>query len=285
MRNVTGISITASEAGGSQGDGFTLRASTRATTYTWTASAIRALISVTPSISKMSKCSGPAPIYFGRGSTGGIINQVSKTPVSRASTMARPAPAAARTSRHRGHQSAARPDDGSSFERHGPTRRYRRPRSCQSNPPGLRSNSQPGPWHADPDELQLLFPARKQHSGLRFSFFHGEPVRVDRGTWYGLTKDDYEKTYTNIGTISLNHQFSDALNLRSAFRYSNVRRDVEPSIPALTCVAPLPAEPVQHSPELSKPAGPPHHGRHRGQPDRSYWGSTPSASGTRSLAG
>ena len=173
---------------------------------------------------------GPAPIYFGRGSTGGIINQVSKTP-SRAATMARPARQRP-VPRHRGHQSAARPDDGSSFERHGPTRRYRRPRSCQSNPPGLRSNSQPGPWHADPDELQLLFPARKQHSGLRFSFFHGEPVRVDRGTWYGLTKDDYEKTYTNIGTISLNHQFSDALNLRSAFRYSNVRRDVEPSIPA-----------------------------------------------------
>ena len=43
MRNVTGISITASEAGGSQGDGFTLRASTRATTYTWTASAIKDL--------------------------------------------------------------------------------------------------------------------------------------------------------------------------------------------------------------------------------------------------
>ncbi len=66
-----------------------------------------------------------------------------------------------------------------------------------------------------------------------FPFFHGEPVRVDRGTWYGLTKHDYEKTYTNIGTISLNHQFSDALNLRSAFRYSNVRRDLDLSIPAL----------------------------------------------------
>ena len=104
-----------------------------------------------------------------------------------------------------------------------------------------------------------------------FPFFHGEPVRVDRGTWYGLTKDDYEKTYTNIGTISLNHQFSDALNLRSAFRYSNVRRDVEPSIPALTCVAPTTcgAGAINHR-SHQKPAGTPHHGRHRGQPDRSY---------------
>ena len=111
-------------------------------------------------------------------------------------------------------------------------------------------------------------------------------MRVDRGTWYGLTKDDYEKTYTNIGTISLNHQFSDALNLRSAFRYSNVRRDVEPSIPALTCVAPITCG-----------AGATLTGVIRSRPDRHTTegiadsqtdltgGSTPSASGTRSPAG
>ena len=56
-------------------------ASTLATTYTWTACAIKGPISATPSIFKTSKCSkGPASIYFGRGSTGGIINQVSKAP-------------------------------------------------------------------------------------------------------------------------------------------------------------------------------------------------------------
>jgi catecholate siderophore receptor len=53
-----------------------------------------------------------------------------------------------------------------------------------------------------------------------------------------LTTHDYEKTHTNIGTISLNHRFTDDLNLRSAFRYSNVRRDLDVSIPQTVCAAP-----------------------------------------------
>ncbi|HSF59835.1 MAG TPA: hypothetical protein VLD83_17305, partial [Candidatus Binatia bacterium] len=63
-------------------------------------------------------------------------------------------------------------------------------------------------------------------------------MRVDRSTGYGVTDDDYEKTYTNIGTISLNHRFSEALNLRSAFRFSNIRRHTDPSIPQTQCAAP-----------------------------------------------
>ena len=103
-----------------------------------------------------------------------------------------------------------------------------------------------------------------------FPFFHGEPVRVDRDTWYGLTKDDYEKTYTNVGTISLNHQFSDALNLRSAFRYSNVRRDLETSIPQTLRRSRHLRTRRDHHRHHQKPAGTPHHGKHLGQPDRPY---------------
>ena len=240
MRNVTGISITASEAGGSQGDGFTLRGfSARNDMYLDGVRDQGTYFRDTFNIQSVEVLKGPASIYFGRGSTGGIINQVSKAPQLEGFY------------------------DGTASAGSGP---YFRGTADINQPLGptmaLRLNAMA--HHADIVDrdhvkvtrqgfaptlslglgtpTQMNFSYFFQHENnipdYGFPFFHGEPVRVDRGTWYGLTKDDYEKTYTNIGTISLNHQFSDALNLRSAFRYSNVRRDVEPSIPALTCVAP-----------------------------------------------
>jgi catecholate siderophore receptor len=89
---------------------------------------------------------------------------------------------------------------------------------------------------------QMIFSYLFQHEDnipdYGYPFFHGKPVRVERDTWYGLTKHDYEKTYANVGTVSLNHRFNDQLNLRSAFRYSNVNRDLDVSIPQTMCAAP-----------------------------------------------
>ena len=81
MRNVTGISITASEAGGSQGDGFTLRGfSARNDMYLDGVRDQGTYFRDTFNIQNVEVLKGPASIYFGRGSTGGIINQVSKAP-------------------------------------------------------------------------------------------------------------------------------------------------------------------------------------------------------------
>src|SRR4030095_13692522 len=156
---------------------------------------------------------GPASIYFGRGSTGGIINQVSKAPQPEGF--------------YDGH---ARRGSGPSAPHAQSLDRDRVKVPRQGFAPTLSLGL------GTPTQMNFSYFFQHENNipDYGFPFFNGKPVRVNRGTWYGLTKDDYEKTYTNIGTISLNHQFSDALNLRSAFRYSNVRRDVEPSIPALT---------------------------------------------------
>jgi catecholate siderophore receptor len=240
LRNVTGISITASEAGGSQGDGFTLRGfSARNDMYLDGIRDQGTYFRDTFNIENVEVLKGPASIYFGRGSTGGIINQVSKAP------------------RLEGFY------DGTASVGSGPYFRGTTDINQPLSPTiALRVNAMA--QHADIVDrdhvkvtrqgfaptltlglgtpTQMTFNYFFQHEAnipdYGFPFFNGKPVRVDRDTWYGLTKDDYEKTYTNIGTISLNHRFSDDLNLRSAFRYSNVSRDVDPSIPALACVAP-----------------------------------------------
>ena len=100
--------------------------------------------------------------------------------------------------------------------------------------------------------LSYLFQHEDNIPDYGFPFFNGKPVRVNRDTWYGLTKDDYEKTYTNIGTISLNHQFSDALNLRSAFRYSNVDRDLDRAYQPSPASLPSLADPGLSSPAVTR---------------------------------
>jgi catecholate siderophore receptor len=240
MRNVTGIGIAAGEGGGAQGDNFTLRGfSARNDMYLDGVRDQGTYFRDTFNIDAVEVLKGPASIYFGRGSTGGIINQVSKAP------------------RLEGFY------DGTASGGSGPYFRGTADINQPLSPTiALRVNAMA--QHADIVDrdhvkvtrqgfaptltlglgtpTQMTFNYFFQHEDnipdYGFPFFNGQPVRVNRDTWYGLTKDDYEKTYTNMGTVSLNHRFSDQLNLRSAFRYSNVSRDLDVSIPAVTCVAP-----------------------------------------------
>jgi catecholate siderophore receptor len=240
LRNVTGIGIAAGEGGGAQGDNFTLRGfSARNDMYLDGVRDSGTYFRDSFNLEAVEVLKGPASIYFGRGSTGGIINQVSKAP------------------RLEGFYDGAFSAGSGPFFRG--TADINQPLSPTMS---LRVNAMA--QHADIVDrdhvevtrqgfaptltlglgtpTQMTFGYFFQHednvSDQGFPFFHGKPVRVDRSTWYGLTDDDYEKTYTDIGTISLNHRFNDALNLRSAFRFSNVRRHTDPSIPQTLCAAP-----------------------------------------------
>jgi catecholate siderophore receptor len=240
LRNVTGIGISAGEGGGAQGDSFTIRGfNARNDMYLDGVRDQGTFFRDTFNIEAVEVLKGPASIYFGRGTTGGIINQVSKAP------------------RLEGFY------DGTFNAGSGPFFRGTADINQQLSPTiALRVNAMA--QHADIVDrnhvkvtrqgfaptltlglgtpTQMTFGYLFQHEDnlpdYGYPFFHGKPVRVSRSTWYGLTDDDYERTYANIATISLNHRFSDALNLRSATRYSNVRRDLDVSIPQTLCAAP-----------------------------------------------
>ncbi|MET0502706.1 MAG: TonB-dependent siderophore receptor [Candidatus Binatia bacterium] len=240
LRNVTSIGIAAGEGGGAQGDNFTLRGfNARNDLYLDGVRDQGTYFRDTFNIEAVEVLKGPASIYFGRGSTGGIINQVSKAP------------------RLEGFY------DGTASAGSGPYFRGTADINQQLSPTiALRVNAMA--QHADIVDrdhvkvtrqgfapsltlglgtpTQMTFNYFFQHEDnipdYGYPFFHGKPVRVERDTWYGLTKHDYEKTYANVGTVSLNHRFNDQLNLRSAFRYSNVNRDLDVSIPQTMCAAP-----------------------------------------------
>jgi catecholate siderophore receptor len=52
-----------------------------------------------------------------------------------------------------------------------------------------------------------------------------QPAPVDWSNFYGLNDRDYEKTDTDLGTIKVEHDFSDSLTLRNQIRYGETYRD------------------------------------------------------------
>ena len=81
LRNVTGISFAAGEGGGAQGDNLTLRGfSARNDIFTDGVRDFGQYTRDTFDLESVEVLKGPSSVLFGRGSTGGVINQVTKTP-------------------------------------------------------------------------------------------------------------------------------------------------------------------------------------------------------------
>jgi len=237
LRNVSGISIAASEAGGTQGDGFTLRGFNARNdmfrdgmrdqgTYFRDAFNIQAVEVI----------KGPSSSYFGRGSTGGIINQASKMPLSE--SLYSGVFSGGSGTYFRGTGDFNQP----LWENSALRMNFMAQRADvvdRNHVEGSRQGFAPSfTWGlGTPTQATISYFGQHEDNipddGM--PFFHGKPVRVNRDTWYGLTKSDYEKTFTNIGTAIINHEFNDQLSLRNALRYSHVDRRADPSIPAVVC--------------------------------------------------
>ena len=81
LRNVTGISLAAGEGGGAQGDNLTLRGfSARNDIFLDGIRDFGMYTRDTFNLEAVEVLKGPSSVLFGRGSTGGVINQVSKAP-------------------------------------------------------------------------------------------------------------------------------------------------------------------------------------------------------------
>lgn len=53
----------------------------------------------------------------------------------------------------------------------------------------------------------------------------GSPVSVPRDTYYGLTDRDFRKEQVDTGTLTLEHDFNDALKVRNRTRYTHHHQD------------------------------------------------------------
>ena len=230
LRNVPGITATAGEGGGAQGDGFVLRGfNARNDMFIDGVRDSGSYFRDSFNFESLEVLKGPSSTFFGRGSTGGIINQVSKVPRLDPSyngilsggtglllrgtiDVNQPIPQALPNAAVRLNLMAHRADvvDRDKIEN-------KRLGFAPSIAFGLGT----------PTQITLSYVLQHEDNipDYGFPYLNGRPLRVDRESFFGLTKEDHERTWVNIGTARLDHRLNDIFNLRNTLRFSHVDRD------------------------------------------------------------
>ncbi len=226
LRNVSGISLAAGE-GGAQGDTLTLRGfSARNDFFLDGVRDQGAYTRDTFNLGAVEVLKGPSSVMFGRGSTGGVINQVSKTPYGApgytvslsagngpflrgTADINQPLSAAAAVRVNlMGEQSEVVGRDEVELERWG---------IAPSFTVGFN-----GPTRLT---LSYFFQQENNIPDYGVPYLFGEPAPVPRETFYGLPHADFEKTDVHIATLRLDHTFSGDVRLRDTLRYAVYQRD------------------------------------------------------------
>ncbi len=198
LRNVPGITSTAGEGGGAQGDVFNLRGfNARNDTYIDGVRDSGSYFRDSFNFDSVEVLKGPSSTYFGRGSTVDVnqpIPEVLPNAAFRLNLMV--------------HRDDVVERDKIEVKRLG---------LAPSMSFGLGTPTQV--------TFSYLLQYEDNIPEYGFPYKDGKPVRTDRSNWYGLTKDDHEETTVNIGTIKLDHTFNDMFNFRNTLRYSYVDRN------------------------------------------------------------
>lgn len=230
LRNVPGIAVAAGEGGGSQGDSFTLRGfNARNDMFIDGVRDSGSYFRDSFNFESVEVLKGPSSTFFGRGSTGGIINQVSKVPRLDPSYNGIFSAGAGRFFRGTAdvNQPISQLLPNAAFRvnlvAHGDdvVDRDKIKITRQGFAPSIAFGL------GTPTQLTLSYFLQHEDNvpDYGFPYVNGKPLRIDRDTFYGLAKEDHEETLVNIGTLRLDHRFNDVFNLRNTFRYSHVDRD------------------------------------------------------------
>jgi catecholate siderophore receptor len=246
LRTVPGISLAAGEGGGRQGDNLTLRGFPAGNDiYIDGVRDLGQYARDTFNLESVEVLKGPSSVMFGRGSTGGIINQVSKSPkltpfYELSGTVGN------------GPQGRLAVDVNQPI---GPSGALR------LNLMGFKGET-PG---RDFIEQQRLGAAPSFGIGLngptRFiaSYYYlnddnmpdygfpylpnGKPAPVRRENFYGIPDRDYEHDDVHIGTLRFEHDFNENVRLRNTLRLAMIDRGSLVSIPAIVGT-PAPGTPL-----------------------------------------
>lgn len=231
LRSVPGISFQAGE-GGVQGNNLTLRGyNARNDLFLDGVRDQGSYFRDIFNIESIEVLKGPSSQYFGRGSTGGAINQVSKVPQllpSYGGTLSlgngiylrgtadinQPiTPTIALRLNAMVHKDDIVGRDVAEQKRLG---------FAPSITFGLGTRTQLN--------LSYLIQGEDNIPDYGIPYVFGKPARVDRDNFYGFTKD-FEETLLNVGTARFDHRFNDMFSLRNTLRYSHNDREHETTAP------------------------------------------------------
>ena len=233
LRNVTGISFAAGE-GGNFGDNLTLRGFSARNDFF--IEGLRDVGQYTRDpfyLDSVEVLKGPSSILFGRGSTGGVINQTLRLPQARnfgELSLQAFSPAGVRgttdVNLHAGDVGVRLNAMGQHVDIAGRDRVYsERWGVAPSITFGLGTDTQ----------LTLHYLHQQENSipdyGVPWLF--GRPAAVNRSNFYGQSGVDHERVTTDVLTARLQHRFNDAFTIRNTFRFGNYDRDIDPTAPRI----------------------------------------------------
>lgn len=243
LRNVAGISIAAGE-GGAQGDNLTIRGFTARNDIFLDGMRDFGSYYRDPfAFQDVAVLQGPAAVAFGRGTTGGVVNQEMKTPeaqklfhttlnlgsdLTKRATVDFNRPlgdSAAFRLNLMGHDSDVAGRDIAEYRRFGvaPSVVF-----GLNKPTRLTLNY----FHVQEDDIP----------DYGIPWFFDQPARVDRRNYYGFRDGNHLRTKADVGTARVEHSLSSSTSLRNQFRYANYNRDVrisEAQIPTAQPGGPL----------------------------------------------
>lgn len=224
LRNVSGLSIAAGE-GGRTGDSVTLRG--------FSASSDIYLDGVKDNgqynrdtffMEKVEVLKGPSSIMFGRGSTGGVINQTTKSADGKERLEANLSYGSFDNKRITVDAGTALNDvvsvrlnalvqDSDSFRDENFLRR-------QGIAPSVRFQFN------NKTDLTLNYLYQNEDSVFDYGvpMFRGRPANVSRSKYYGFKDDLLQEYETNVATAILSHAFTDDFSVKNILRYGDYQR-------------------------------------------------------------
>ena len=230
LRNVAGISLAAGE-GGAQGDNLTIRGFTARNDIFLDGMRDFGSYYRDPfDIQEVAVLQGPSSVTFGRGSTGGVVNQATKVaqldPVLAGAVelgtdqtkritadIDRPLPALGKGTAVRlnimGHDSKFAGRDIAENRRYG---------VAPSLAFGLGTPTR--------FTLSYLQDGADDTPDYGVPWLFNGPAPVARRNYYGFAHGNYLKTNVDMGTVKFEHDISSAVSLRNQARYAHYHRDV-----------------------------------------------------------
>jgi len=230
LRNVAGISLAAGE-GGAQGDNLTIRGFTARNDIFLDGMRDFGSYYRDPfDMQEVEVLQGPSSVTFGRGSTGGIVNQETKVPQRDrliagnltfgtdqtkriTADIDQPLPALGERTAFRlnlmGHDSKFAGRDVARSRRYGvsPSLAF-----------GLGS----------PTRLYLSYlrEAADDIPDYGIPWLFNGPAPVERHNYYGFEHGNFLKTTVDAGTVKVDHEFNKNISVRNQIRYAHYHRDV-----------------------------------------------------------
>ena len=251
LKNVTGLTVTAGEGGNVGGDNLTLRGfSARNDIYVDNARDLSPQNRDPFNLEQVEVVKGPSSATTGRGSAGGSVNLVTKSPNLQPTYSFDLTGGTDHTKRITGDINIPLErfnlGDRNAFRVNfvGHDSNYAGRERVRSTREGIAPSLLVGLSEKTTLTVGYFFLGQNniQDYGIPFvpptnnvlTAFRDRPAPVPRQTFYGYVDRDKEYLKSHLGTVTLNHAFNDKMTLRNQFRYDHSSRNSLATTPRLT---------------------------------------------------